>query len=593
MGMNKLKLKHQIAFLVGVSVVLMILVQLFYYYRFYILTQERAKNYESTIINQTTIKINSILSDVESAANVIAYNKHIQDFIYSDDHAARAFILGPFATDVLGDVKSLNPNIYNVRITDNKGRITSTYFDYDSDIYANIQKKYNYVDDNFKSPTFTNIFKDSSTGKFFFFYIDPIVDTNGRIDLFKKIGVCTVTIDTSTIQELVATMELTPNALFVVLDDENRVVASNNKMEQGELFNDIALGSQIGSETSNTVMYKNQKVILQQKELGMAGWKIVSVLPMSELTSDMQSMKSFGIATGVILLLILVSIGYLFMRNITGPVIGLVRDMKKIGKSNIGFRLHVQSTNEVGILAMDINKMLDQIEDMTRRIFNTQTRLYEMELSKKQAEFSALQSQINPHFLYNTLNCISGMGLANGIVEIAGISSSMSNIFRYSIRKDELVFVREEVECVREYLYIIGLRYGDRYSINMDVTEEVMDFKTLKMILQPIVENALYHGLEKIEEGGMLDIKGFRNEDGNICFEVSDNGAGIEESRLEGIRERLDSASNYTENGNPRGVGIVNIQRRIRLTFGEKYGLFIYSKLNEGTKVVISMPAFE
>ncbi len=592
MGMNKFKLKYQIAFLVGVSVVLMILVQLFYYYRFYTLTRERAINYESTIINQTTIKINSIFKDVESAANVIAYNKHIQDFIYSDNHVERSLILEPFASDVLGDVKSLNPNIYSVWITDNKGRITATFLDYNSDIHTRLQNKYNYNEDSFKSPTFTNVFKDNSTGRFFFFYISPIVDTNGRIDLFKKIGVCTVMIDTSTIQELIATMDLTPNALFIVLDGENRVVASNNKMEQGELFYDITLGSQMGSEDSKTVMYKNNKVILQQKDLGMAGWKIVSVLPMSELTSDMQSMKSFGIMTGIILLVILVSIGYLFMRNITDPVIGLVKDMKKIGVSNIGFRLRVQSTNEVGILAMDINKMLDQIEDMTRRIFNSQTRLYEMELSKKQAEFSALQSQINPHFLYNTLNCISGMGLANGITEIACISSSMSNIFRYSIRKDELVFIREEVACIREYLYIVGLRYGNRYSLKIDVPDSIMDFKTLKMIFQPVVENALYHGLEKMEEGGRLSIKGFRNEAGDICFEVKDNGAGIEEARLEEIRNRLDSFSHCTENGDSRGVGIVNIQRRIRLTFGEKYGLFIYSKLNEGTKVVILMPAF-
>jgi two-component system sensor histidine kinase YesM len=118
-----------------------------------------------------------------------------------------------------------------------------------------------------------------------------------------------------------------------------------------------------------------------------------------------------------------------------------------------------------------------------------------------------------------------------------------------------------------------------------------MGFKTLKMVLQPVVENALYHGLEKMEEGGQLKIKGFRNEEGDICFEVDDNGAGIEESELEKIQNGLDSISHYTENSNSRGIGIVNIQKRIRLTFGDKYGLIIYSKLNEGTKVVIIMPA--
>jgi len=590
MGMNKLKLKYQIAILVGVSVILMILVQFFYYFRFYILTQERARNYENTIISQTITKINSVLKDVESAANVIAYNRHVQDFINSESYSERSLILGPFTYDVLGDVKSLNPNIYNVWITDYKGNITTTSLNYDTEIYNTFQSGYQYNDDSLKTPVYTSIMKDNYTGRFFFLYINPILDTTGRIELLKKIGVCTIMVDTSKIQELIVNMELTPNSLFVILDSENKVVASNDKMKQGELFNDIKLEDQNGFEFNKTAVYKNTRVMLQQKDLGKAGWKIVSALPLNELTSDMQSMKSFGIATGIILLLILVSIGYFFMSNITSPVIGLVREMNKIGEKNISFRLQVHSTNEVGILAMDINKMLNTIEDMTRRIFSSQTRLYEMELAKKQAELTALQSQINPHFLHNTLNCISGLGLANGVAEIAGICSAMSNIFRYSIRKDDLVLVREEVECIREYLFIINARYGNKYTSHVEVEDAIMDMKTLKIILQPLVENALYHGLEKMDEGGEMKIKGFCDMDGDICFEVSDNGEGIEENILNDIRSNLYKISIHPEIINSRGIGIVNIHNRIRLAFGEKYGLSIESKVNEGTRVLIKMP---
>lgn len=591
--MNKLKLKYQIAFLVGFSVILIILVQFFYYYKFYILSQERAEEYESTIINQTIVKINSIFKDIESAANVIAYNKHIQDYIYSDNYAERSLVLGPFTSDLLEDVKSLNPNIKNVQIIDTKGRITTNFVDPESDIYATIQEKYNYNSDTFKSPIYTSVFKDDITGKSFFFYLYPMLDTNSRIQLLKKIGVCSIMIDTTKIQELTENMELTPNALFFVLDDENRVVASNNKSKHGELLTDIPLESQSNSEFSKTVIYKNNKVIFQQKDLGRAGWKIVSVLPLNDLTSDMKSIKSFGIATGIILLIILVAIGYFFMGNISNPVIGLVKDMKKIGENNIGFRLNIHSTNEVGILAMDINRMLDQIEDMTRRIFSSQSRLYEMELSKKQAELSALQSQINPHFLYNTLNCISGLGLANGIDEIAGICAKMSNIFRYSIREEELVLIHEEIECIREYLYIINFRYGSKYNMNIHVSDAILRLKTLKMILQPIVENALYHGLENIKAGGRLEIRGYLGDTGDVVFEVCDNGIGMDESKLERISYRLDNITAVTENTGSRGIGIVNTHRRIRLAFGENFGLDIDSKLGEGTKILIKIPALK
>lgn len=123
------------------------------------------------------------------------------------------------------------------------------------------------------------------------------------------------------------------------------------------------------------------------------------------------------------------------MNNLMRPMMGLVMDMKKVGRRDMGFRIKVRFTNEVGLLACDINRMMDEMEEMARDMFNTQARLYESELSQKQAEFAALQSQINPHFLYNTLNCISSIGLEYGSREIAQITFCMSKIFRYSIKR--------------------------------------------------------------------------------------------------------------------------------------------------------------
>lgn len=444
-----------------------------------------------------------------------------------------------------------------------------------------------------KKGKFTNILKNEKTGNEYFFYIAPIIESIGGVYFSQKTGYCSVMVNTEKMQELVENTELTPNSTLYILNSRNEVIASNNANLRGILFKDILSVDRNSLTNGVKTTINGEDVIVQEKGLEQAdGWSIVSIIPVHELTTDMNAIKNISIIAGIGISLSMIILGYFFLNNLTRPVMGLVADMRKIGERDMGFRIKVRSTNEVGVLAYDINSMIDKMEEMTRNIFNTQGRLYESELSKKQAEFSALQSQINPHFLYNTLNCISSIGLEYGSKEIAQITSSMSKIFRYSIKQDELVRISEEIQCIKAYLNIISIRYENKFSMEVNVDEKLLEMKTPKMILQPIVENSVYHGLESMDAGGHLSVSGHIDANGDVCFQVSDSGKGIGKDELESIKAKLnmEDSERVKNSFGGKSIGLSNINNRIKLLFGEGYGVGIESQVGYGTTVIVKIP---
>lgn len=239
--------------------------------------------------------------------------------------------------------------------------------------------------------------------------------------------------------------------------------------------------------------------------------------------------------------------------------------------------------------------MLDTISEVNRQYVHAKTSLYQTELAKKQAELSALQSQINPHFLYNTLECIRSIGTVYGSEEIVKISTAMAHIFRYNIKEDNMVCVQDEMECVRQYLSIMSIRYWNKFEIDIHIEQRLLHMKMLKMTLQPIVENAIYHGLERKSGKGKLSVNGYRKDPKTVCFEIEDNGIGLDEQELDRLRRLLDTGpdDDVVEQGGKRSIGLVNIHMRIRLYFGKPYGLHIDSQPNRGTKVMIRLPLID
>jgi two-component system sensor histidine kinase YesM len=226
--------------------------------------------------------------------------------------------------------------------------------------------------------------------------------------------------------------------------------------------------------------------------------------------------------------------------------------------------------------------MLEQLQSLTAEILNTQEELYKAELAKKEAELSALQSQINPHFLYNTLDCIRVIAYTHNVQEIVAISSSMAMMFRYCIRRDHTVAIKDEIDCISNYMDIIQIRYDKRFGIEKNIDSRILSVKMTKFILQPIIENAVCHGLERKQGPGTMRLTGKLEENGDILFEVFDTGIGIEMDALIHLNEQI--SGNETREA---GFALVNINRRLKNVYGPKYGLSIESEYGKWCNVKI------
>ena len=181
--------------------------------------------------------------------------------------------------------------------------------------------------------------------------------------------------------------------------------------------------------------------------------------------------------------------------------------MKSYPKTGRDSRLNVVYHNEIGVLGTNLNRMLDEIDTLSKEIQLTQKQKYEIEIAKNQMEISAFRNQINPHFLYNTLECISAMAFYYKVQDIADISASLSNMFRYAVKGNDFVTIQDEISHVNEYAKIIEFRFMGRMQITIEADEGILGVTTLKMLLQPIVENAVFHGLEKKIDNGIIHIR--------------------------------------------------------------------------------------
>lgn len=240
-----------------------------------------------------------------------------------------------------------------------------------------------------------------------------------------------------------------------------------------------------------------------------------------------------------------------------------------------------------------------EIRILADKYSSRKTRRNSAEIFDKQSELTALQSQINPHFLYNTLDSIRGQALIDDNVEIAKMVEALSSFFRYSIsRKGKLVTLREELANINNYMLIQCYRFNNRFSLEVIIDEEdeeAYDYLIPKLIIQPVVENAIYHGLEEKLEGGMVTIEVIVTEK-NLILTISDNGGGIERTTLNKLNRRIHSRNaeiEEPEESKQRNTGIAlpNIHKRIQLLFGEEYGVNIYSTVGQGTDVEITIPA--
>lgn len=322
------------------------------------------------------------------------------------------------------------------------------------------------------------------------------------------------------------------------------------------------------------------------------GLKVMLYGNPSGAATEIQFIMQFYTLSVAVLIITLLLTWYIFQKTVAKPISNLVSESQNFTRIGLKKRLGYSEIDEINSIVFSFNSMLNELETMTRNAFKTQERLYETQIRTNEAELYALQSQINPHFLYNTLQCIRSIAIIKHVNEIADISLAMSELFRYSIAGGEYTELQDELSILNQYITIMKIRFLGKIEFQVNYDERLLSCRCLKMMIQPLVENAVYHGVSQLEEGGVVDIN-LWEEQNVVHVSVVDNGYGMSEEKQREVEEVLsqDFKSSIATK-KTRGYGIYNIHRRLKLKYGKEYGL-MFKRENSLTTVDISFPMEE
>ena len=437
-------------------------------------------------------------------------------------------------------------------------------------------------------PRFTENLTGMDPDKRYFAHVAPILQASRPN---RAAGYLITLFDYSSIRAVLDTLAGGDERNLGLLLDNGEVLEATAELSDAErtyLADWFSASGDRGADGAGRryVKYRKADSLALSMQIPETEWRLAVLVSRNVIKAPILSLVWIGLAILIAGAAILAIASVATIQAITGPVEGIVKSMAEIGTPQHRREIETPSSNEVGILATHINAMIRNMDASDLRAREAEKRLYEAELARMQMELSWFQSQINPHFLYNTLESIRSMAVVYEAEEISRLAVATAGIFRYATRRERDVALWEELECVKSYMTVMQLRFPDRYQLKIRVPDNCRDTRLYRMLLQPIVENCFKHGFSGKTGNGSIHIRAKRVPEG-CRIVVTDNGAGISSERLETLRIGL--ALPARESGSER-VGLANIHHRLQLGYGDAYGLSIDSRSGRWTRVILLIP---
>lgn len=394
-------------------------------------------------------------------------------------------------------------------------------------------------------------------------------------DTMKPAGYINIVYENSYLSDILADNSSKYSGASYVVNTHGTIMVANKEGYVGENF-PVKLSDLRASNTSRYDMFSSTQAFYFVGNEMPNGWSLVQTVSVKEFNKEMNHL--IVLAAGIVLLVLGISLGFVWYvtSRIAYPAKELMESMKTLAKDNEYPRVKIVSNDEIGMIGLEYNKMAENIETLIEKV-------YKMELTQKQAELEFLQMQINPHFLYNALDTISWMALAKGNMDVSEMTIALAELLRATIKKESFITLREEMNTVKDYLLIQQERFGDKISAEYFVEEDAYSCMVPNFILQPVIENAIIHGLEPKIEKGKVSIN-ISIQDEFLTFLVEDNGVGMDETEI------LDLYKKCRENNTKQSIGLKNVYRRLLLCYGEASMLKIESKKEQGTRISFLIP---
>ena len=431
---------------------------------------------------------------------------------------------------------------------------------------------------HFSTPHIQNLFDDNTYRYYWVISLSRAIEiTNGGTS---ELGVLLVDMDYSVISRMLDQINATDNGQYYYLCDSSGEIIYHPRRIQ---ISDGIIGenSQTAAGYKDGVYdetFEGERRNVVVNTISYTGWKLVGVIPHSAFTYGMINMRYFIVLLMLLMAMMLVVVNRIVSVGISRPVLRL-NDSVKEYEAGEKPEIYIGGPQEIRHLGHSIQKSYEQIESLMKKIVLEQN-------ERRKSELDALQSQINPHFLYNTLESITWMVEGERNDEAVFMISQLARLFRISLSKGRtIISIRDEIQHAQSYMNIQKIRYKNTFSVSFDVAPDICSCSTVKLILQPILENAINYGVSGMDDTGEIRVEGKREGD-DILLSVTDNGIGMSEEEASLV---LTDNSRVHKHGS--GVGLVNVNRRIQIYFGNEYGLNIQSEPDEGTTVTIRIPA--
>lgn len=527
--------------------------------------EESAESAE-VVFHQAEDNLRLFEEDIENLYTNIATGQTVIGFLKVEDFAERSGKLREFY-QIAGSNMRISRNLENIMLYDEEDNLVTSM----GEVFIPKPEGMELSG----MITYTGIMESRENRQNYFGVAMPVFDTE-ETGGYIFLGSVFLLFNVENLQGILDSALLNEEAASAVLDRDGNVMAGTDKWEE-----EYAL---LGTPS------EGNDYIVNTKELEQSGWKLINIIPKSSMLNNVNQMMQIMYITYVAVIIAMAAVCVTMYVRILKPIRRQMEFMTNYTEDT-GQRIEVLENNELGELAGKMNLMLDGIEQLNGRIIENQKKYLELEYAKKQTEMAAYKSQINPHFMYNTFECIRGMALYHGEKEIAELAKSLSKLFRYNVKGDEIVTIQEVLQNLQEYAKIIQYRFMGKYKVEVKSDREALTEKIPKMLIQPLVENAVLHGLETQVEGGSVETAIELCSEDKLKIIVRDSGCGIASEKMEEIREAFRA---YDENGcvynKNQGIGILNVYQRIRLFYGKAADVSIESSEGKGTAITLILP---
>lgn len=583
---NKLKeyyKKASIQYIISISFTIvavagMIVVGGALYLRFLNSTEEVVSKNNQAIIEQVNLNLDSYLRNMMKISDTIYYRA-----IKKTDMAVENI---KKEMDLIYEANK--DNLISITLFSEYGEIIDSYpiqqlksniDPRNNDWFQNAKNKKENL--HFSTPHVQNLFYDPN------YKYTWVVSLSRAVEITKSgktsSGVLLVDMNFSGIEQICKNVEVSKNGYVYLIDTDGEIIYHpRQQLIYSNLITENNYEAAKFEDGNHIENFEGNKRLVTVKTVGYTGWKLVAISPMSDVTAGYYEFRVFAIFIMIFAIFILISINMFVSSRIANPIRALEKAVKEFESGVVSLNIPESGSYEIQHLAKAIKSMVNQMNLLMENIMIEQE-------AKRKSELNALQAQINPHFLYNTLDSIIWM-IENENYDGAIIMvTALARFFRISLSKGKnVITVRDELEHARNYLTIQNIRYKNKFSYSIDADEETLDLTSIKLIIQPLIENAIYHGMEYMSGEGDILVKSYKkNED--LYIDIIDNGLGM----LQEVADKLltEEVNNQQRKGS--GIGLKNVHERIKLYFGEEYGLEVYSEPDEGTTIRIHMPSIE